>query len=275
MFRHLLKKAPSTKISVREIIELVPKIFNATFAHPQALAKTTPIKQKIGILGGTFDPIHTAHVRIAETVKKALGLDEVRFMPAYKPADKKPGTSALDRLKMVELAIEGNKDLKVETCEYKREETSLTVDTLKILRAQNPNASLSFIVGMDSLKSFHTWDGADEILSNSHLIVADRPKYELPKSGAAATFIHKYLKHGYSSIRDNPAGNIVLCPINPPSDTSSTEVRAQLAAGKNPEGMLHPKVYEYIRARGLYGTAKKPLEDSKSMDSVKPLMKTG
>ncbi len=143
--------------------------------------------ERIGILGGTFDPVHFGHLVLGETARVSLGLDKVIFIPARRPPHKKNRiiTDARLRYKMVRLAIEGNKHFCVSKIEIKKKGFSYSVETLIELKKTYPRADLYFIIGSDALCELKTWKRINEIFSLCSFAVAIRPdfkKHKLPKN---------------------------------------------------------------------------------------------
>ena len=135
---------------------------------------------RIGILGGTFDPIHLGHLLIAEESRITLGLERVLFVPAGRPwlKEGQPLTDAVHRVRMVELATASNPHFQVRRNEVERPGPSYTVDTLGELRAElDPDAELYFILGLDALESFHRWKEPERVLDLCRLVVVGRPGY--------------------------------------------------------------------------------------------------
>ncbi len=131
--------------------------------------------KKIGILGGTFDPIHSGHIAMAEYVLKKKMLDEVWLMPAGKPPWKKTKTKAEDRMKMIELAIEGKDNIRIEDIEYRQNRISYTSDTIYELKKKYVDGyDLYFLMGVDSANRMHLWENWEYIAQKVHLIVFSR-----------------------------------------------------------------------------------------------------
>ena len=134
----------------------------------------------LGILGGTFDPVHWGHVELAREVRAALGLSAVRFVPAGDPPHRAaPVATAAHRLEMVELAIEGFEGLEVDAREIARSGRSYTVLTLEDLRAEAPERPLALIVGADAFAGLPTWHRWTELFALAHLVVVARPGHML------------------------------------------------------------------------------------------------
>lgn len=210
------------------------------------------LQKPIGILGGTFDPIHFGHLRTALELHAALNLSEVRIIPCYQPVHRKsPVASPEQRLAMVKTAIEGESALRADSCEIDRKTPSFTIDTLKELRASQPNSPLCLIMGIDALLSFSSWHKWEEILTLAHLVVAHRPQYHLPQTGIVAELLKERLKQNPRDLHTHMAGNILLHPVTP-LDISSTDIRKQIASGRNPRYLLPDSVYNYIKEHGTY-----------------------
>ena len=142
---------------------------------------------RIGILGGTFNPIHVGHLVLAEEAREKLNLDKVIFVPAYIPPHKKEEALAEpnDRFKMVELALRGNSDFEVSSFEIDSKTTSYSVETLKAFKQKyGEEAKLFFITGADSLGEIYSWKEIDQIFKLSHFIVANRPGYDIANGPA-------------------------------------------------------------------------------------------
>ncbi len=187
---------------------------------------------RIGILGGTFNPIHLGHLVLAEEAEEKLNLDKVVFVPAYIPPHKKGEeiAEANDRLKMVELAIKGNPSFEVSTYEMGAKTTSYSVETLKEFKARyGEDTKLFFITGADSLGELFSWKELDEIFKLSQFIVANRPGYEIA----------------------NIPQQIEVVTITS-LEISSTQIRRKIKEGKSIRYLVPEPVREYILARGLY-----------------------
>lgn len=187
---------------------------------------------RIGILGGTFDPIHKGHLALAEAAVKQLKLDHLYFIPTYQhPLEQKDSAAlAHDRLKMIELAIQNKPEFKVSDCEIKRQGVSYTVDTLRLFREQFPKPNeLFFITGGDWGKKLDQWKEIDTIFKLAHFVVANRPGFNLqnlPKHVEVLNFV--------------------------PLDISSTEAREQIKKDILPKDVIPENVLTYIKQHRLY-----------------------
>lgn len=197
---------------------------------------------KVGILGGTFNPIHTGHLLMAEYVKEAAKLDVVMLLPngiSYMKA----GTNVLEgevRLKMIELCIEDNPNLITSDMEIKREGNTYTYETLLELRAKYPRTELYFIIGADSLFSMEKWVKPDVIFANCTILAVGRnqaPKEDLEEKKADL---------------ENRFGAKIRLLDFPEIEISSTQIRENIKAGKSFRYMVSEQVWNYIRENNLY-----------------------
>lgn len=206
----------------------------------------------IGILGGTFDPIHMGHLRMALELYEALDLAKVHIIPCYQPVHRKlPTATPKQRLAMVQCAVETEPALYADDREIKRRAPSFTIDSLFEMRHEMPNTPLCLLVGIDAFLSFTSWHRFTEILNQAHIIVAHRPQYQLPSAGIIADLVKERLQHEFSFIHENLAGGILLRPITS-LEISATDIRKQIAMGKNPRYLLPDSVYNYIKEHGIY-----------------------
>lgn len=187
---------------------------------------------RIGILGGTFNPIHIGHLILAEEAYFKLRLDKLIFVPAFMPPHKNDSDviDARHRLEMVRLAIEDNPAFEISTYEIDSKKKSYSIDTLRELRRiYGDDAQLCFITGSDSLKDLFSWKNINDIFKISKFIVANRPGYpikEVPKE----------------------ADTVVVTPI----EVSSEDIRKRLQEGKSIRYLVPEKVRKYIIGCGLY-----------------------
>lgn len=210
------------------------------------------LQQAIGILGGTFDPIHFGHLRTALELHQALDLAEVRLIPCYEPVHRKvPIATPEQRLAMVKCAIESEPALRVDNCEILRKGPSYMIDTLETLHKKFPNTPLCLIMGIDAFFGFTSWHRPDDILKLAHLIIVHRPRYNIPHTGVIAELLKKRLKNSPSALHECLAGNIILQPVTP-LEISATDIRKQIAMGRSPRYLLPDSVYKYIQRHGVY-----------------------
>lgn len=198
---------------------------------------------RVGLFGGTFDPVHRGHVALAEAALSAFMLDRVVLMPGYVTPFKqgRKVASAEDRLAMLQLAVAGHPKVEVSTLELERGGVSYTVDTLEALRALHPEDELWLLMGLDSLLSLGHWYRAHDIVRLATVATLLRPGAALPRGDFAG-----FSAEESAALREHIVDG--HCP-----EISSTDVRAKLRAsrtGEVPE--LAPEVLAYIRAKRLY-----------------------
>lgn len=207
-----------------------------------------PNDLRVGILGGTFDPIHCGHLAIAEEVQEALELDRILFVPAARPPHKVGDevAPAADRAAMVALAIAGNPAFSMSGIELERDGPSYTADTLGELAdeaaRQRVARSLYFIISAEALAGLRTWHQPERVLELARLAVVPRPGAPLPGAAALAAM----LPGGASSV------GRVECVETVPLAHSSSAVRARAAAGQSIRYLVPPAVESYIRDHRLY-----------------------
>jgi nicotinate-nucleotide adenylyltransferase len=207
-----------------------------------------PADLRVGILGGTFDPVHYGHLVIAEEVREALGLDRVLFVPAPRPPHKLDEEVApiADRVAMVELAVAANPSFAVSEIEMGRDGPSYTVDTLAELAGeaarQGVARELFFIISAEALADIREWHEPERLLELARLAVVPRPGSPLPEAARLAAM----LPGGAAAV-----GRIELVGTVPLANSSS-DVRARAASGRSIRYLVPPAVEAYIRDRRLY-----------------------
>ena len=197
---------------------------------------------KLGVMGGTFDPIHMGHLACAEQVREALNLDAVVFMPAGDPWMKSGRSLAdpEDRLAMVRMAVKDNPRFDASRLEIDRKGQTYTVDTLRALRNHYPeNVEVHFIMGADAVQQVHKWHQADQLSSLATMVAVTRPGYSLDEARA------EYARACGSELRVVP---VSVTPL----DVSSTDLREKAAAGASVRYLVPQVVADYMAARGLY-----------------------
>ncbi|MDP1574575.1 MAG: nicotinate-nucleotide adenylyltransferase [Coxiellaceae bacterium] len=206
----------------------------------------------VGLLGGTFDPIHEGHLSIAKQVYHALPLERVDFIPCFQPPHRnQPDTSANDRLAMVKLAIQDFPYFSANPIEIVSQKISYTIDTLKQLRKENPSQAFCFIIGSDAFSQFHKWHDCEKIVELVHLIVVSREHQQLPQSISLQKLLRDNETKNSNDLHALPAGKIYFQTITP-INISATAIRHAL---KNHEKKIPglPKAVEiYIQEFGLY-----------------------
>jgi len=196
----------------------------------------------LGLMGGTFDPVHFGHLIAAENSRSEFGLDRVIFIPAAHPPHKEQ-ESVLQtghRLQMVKLAISSNPYFEISTLEQERQGPSYTVDTVEYFRSRFPDIQIFFIMGMDSLLMFDTWQDYGRLAGLCRFIVVTRPGYVMDTSQPSLANLPQQLRE-----------NLSLLEI-PGMDISSSDIRRRVRMGLPIKYMLPSAVEGYIMEQGLY-----------------------
>lgn len=207
----------------------------------------TPLQ--VGVLGGSFDPVHAGHLHAARAAQRAFALDRVVFVPAAR-APHKPGgplASGLDRATMLELAIGRERGWLVSTLELERDGPSYTIDTLRALRGElglEEQDELHLILGGDNLAAFPQWRAFSEILQLAQPIVVVR-------AGDEREVLTALQERWGEQVAGRIERGLVREPI---VEVSASDLRATLARGEDPGSAVPPAVLEYIRSRGIYRT---------------------
>ncbi len=195
---------------------------------------------RLGIMGGTFDPVHVGHTQIARAALKEAGLDQVLFLPDGDPPHKTPFASGPDRLMMIRLAIGGEPAFAVSERELKRPGRTYSVDTLEELGRECPESILHYIIGSDTLYQFPTWKTAQRVAQLCRMIVVLRPGNLLEDVREEQRRLHA----GYGLI------STLLTEAGP--DISSSQVRMAIKTGQDIRPFVHPAVFNYILQKNLY-----------------------
>jgi nicotinate-nucleotide adenylyltransferase len=222
-------------------------------------------RTRIGLLGGSFDPVHVGHLALARSAVEALALDRMIVIPTgsswqkvANPADDAEGqTPASHRLAMTRIALQPLADSRAQGCDWavddlevRRSGPSYTIDTLQALRDRfGPDAALILVLGSDQVRNLATWHRWQELPDFAHIAATQRERIDLADLPPP---VERFLnERGCQALPDTPAGSIVLFQM-PPVAVSATGVRAQLARGDMPGELLPPGVPEYIRQHHLY-----------------------
>ena len=211
---------------------------------------------RIGLLGGTFNPIHLAHLRCAEEVCEAQGLDRVLLVPSATPPHKGAGNlaPAAHRLAMVRLAIAGNPRFRVSTLEIDRGGRSYSVDTLRALRTAMPAAQFTFIMGLDAFREIDTWREYTQLFELCDIVVTSRPPLRAPPGRRilpVAVRRHFWYLPEQVVLEHQKGTRVIFQPITA-LDISATAIRQRLATGSSIRYLVPDPVLRYIQRHGLY-----------------------
>jgi nicotinate-nucleotide adenylyltransferase len=206
-------------------------------------------------MGGTFDPVHLAHLRLAEEAADELGLERVRWIPSGSPGHRAaPGTPAHHRLEMVKRAVRDNPRFAVDDAEALGGDAQFTIDTLRRLRAElGAKIPLVLLIGADQLHKLDTWRDWRELFERAHFAIGARPGYPLAPESLPPAVAEAWRQRAgdAASLRAAPAGRIVTFPMTL-LGISASDIRRRLAAGASVRYLLPPEVLAYIRQQRLY-----------------------
>ncbi|MFP6662714.1 MAG: nicotinate (nicotinamide) nucleotide adenylyltransferase [Deltaproteobacteria bacterium] len=217
--------------------------------------------ERIGIYGGSFNPVHFGHLRCAEEVRERCGLASIRLVPARMPPHKDAAgiAPAEHRVAMLERAVENTPGLEVDPLELSREGPSYTIDTLRELRRRTPEATFALIVGLDTFREFHTWKDYEKIFEEADLIVTSRP----PDAVAEAENVVIYGRLPIAVTRAFCYDESVRCYTHHSGhrleflpvtglDISASAIRGALAQGRSARYLLPQKSLAYLEEHRLY-----------------------
>jgi nicotinate-nucleotide adenylyltransferase len=215
---------------------------------PELPGPPAPPRRRVGLYGGTFDPVHLAHLVLAESCREQLQLDEVRFMPAHAPPHKVGSlvTPSRQRREMLELAIAGHSQFRLELCELQRTGPSFTVDTLAELTAREPCVDWVLLMGADSLRDFPTWKQPERIASLAEIAVANRADQAMPDWSTALA--------RYSSIDPRRCRTVTM----PALGIAASDLRRRVAEGRSIRFLTPRPVELYIEQHRLYRPVDRP-----------------
>ena len=206
----------------------------------------------IGIFGGTFDPVHFGHLRPALEVQQALGLNQVRFIPAGQPPHREtPYASTPQRLSMLRTAIDDQPGFVVDERELRREGPSYMVDTLASLREEVGQTPLCLILGYDAFLGLPGWHQWNSLIELAHLVITHRPGWNHDELDDALQSLVKQCETGVGRLSEQAAGGLLFVPVTQ-FDISATIIREQIRAGQDIRYLLPDTVYRIIREQKLY-----------------------
>ncbi|MDD2364607.1 MAG: nicotinate-nucleotide adenylyltransferase [Desulfuromonadaceae bacterium] len=220
---------------------------------------------RTGLLGGSFNPIHNAHLRIAGEAQAECNLDRIIFIPAADPPHKPIAgeISFEQRSGMVKRAIAGRADFEISLIEAERSGKSYSIDTIRIFRELYPYDALFFIIGGDSFLEIGTWRCFGDIFSNCNLIVVERPGFLISDriNALPESVRERFHLDGKSGRLLHDSGHSVTFVTGSPMELSSTEIRQLAAAGADISKYVPPDVAEYISQQRIYTDAEKNSEN--------------
>ena len=207
----------------------------------------------IGVLGGTFDPVHYGHLRSALEIQQCLGLDEVRLVPSHVPPHRpQPSASPQQRVTMLNAAVSNYPVFKVDSREFDRDGPSYTLDTLKSFREDMAGTDICLLVGMDAFRGFTAWHRWREFPDYCHMVVMNRPGAALPEQGELADFIRLHRVMDAEKLKSQSSGLLLFQQVSQ-LEISASQIRKLLAAGQDAGFLLPERVLDIIKKEGLYG----------------------
>ncbi|MDR4479321.1 MAG: nicotinate-nucleotide adenylyltransferase [Nitrospira sp.] len=218
---------------------------------------------RLGLLGGSFNPIHRCHLSIAHAARQLLQLDRVLFIPTGDPPHKRPGSlaAAVHRYRMVQLAVQDIPGFAITDIELRRSGKSYSIDTVRAIQQEyGPDTTLSFIIGLDAFLDLPSWKEADTLLKICHFVVISRPSVAF-LAVASMPLLHdvsnKTLIALDAAAQERadvalPNGGTVTFLRVPPCDISASEIRNRVHEGRSLANLLPPLVESYILREGLY-----------------------
>jgi nicotinate-nucleotide adenylyltransferase len=212
---------------------------------------------RIALYGGTFDPFHNGHLRMAVEVKEAFGLPGIVLLPAHDPPHKpgRPVTDAAHRVAMLRAAVGGLPGFSVSDAEIRRGGPSYTLLTVREFRAANPGSEILFLMGADSFAEVGSWYRSPELLAECDFVVLPRPGFEGSSAVPAGLRVEREEPHCYSWEGASwrlPGGRRAFCPLLPALDIASSAIRERVRGGRCIRGLVPEPVERYIAANRLY-----------------------
>jgi nicotinate-nucleotide adenylyltransferase len=209
----------------------------------------------IGLLGGTFDPVHTAHLRLALEALEQLPLASIRWIPSGQPGHRgAPAAGVEDRLAMLRIATGDDPRFFLDYGDARGSAPTYTVNTLNRLRAElGGEVPLVLIIGADQMLALNTWHEWERLFELAHIAVAKRPRYEIRADALASRLALEYARRaaGVAELATAPAGRIATFDMTP-LDISASAIRDGIAAGRSPRYLLPDPVLDYIGSHRLY-----------------------
>ncbi|WP_456270066.1 nicotinate-nucleotide adenylyltransferase [Kushneria sp. AK178] len=211
-------------------------------------------KPRVAMFGGTFNPVHIAHLRAAVELRDALALDAVHMVPAHLPPHRSaPGVSSEDRLSMLKLALADTPGLMADDREIRRDGPSWSLDTLASLREQyGASARLVMVLGRDAFLKLHEWHEPEALFGYAHIVVIGRPESDEAHCQALEELIKNRRVASVDALMDTPCGRVLDYDRTTAMAISATGIRRTLAAGRSVRYLMPPDVEAFIDRHGLY-----------------------
>lgn len=210
-----------------------------------------PLAKPLGILGGTFDPVHNGHLAMALAVAEKLAVDDVRLMPNPQPPHRgQPVLAPETRIKALQLALQAEPRLSLEMSEWQalsadEERPAYSVDSLRRLRELYPRRPLVFVMGADAYAGIDSWYQVNDLPRLCHLVVVNRPGYSDAYQGLAADWLSQYAVTATNDINQCLAGSVRQLTV-PEVDISATDIRRLIDAGKTPKGLVPEAILKFL-----------------------------
>ena len=210
--------------------------------------------RRIGVFGGTFDPVHNGHLRTALEVAELLALDELRLVPSNMPPHREaPVATGAERLRMLQLAADANPGFLVDDLELVRGGASYTIETLRAVRAEaGPQARLCLLIGLDAFVRIDTWKEWRQLLDHAHIVVMQRPGAALGLTGEMAQWAQAHLAADPQDALGGAAHGSILRLGLTQLAVSATQIRELFATGRSPRYLLPDAVLDYARENRIY-----------------------
>lgn len=208
-------------------------------------------------MGGTFDPIHNGHLRTALEIQQWLGVSQLYLIPSKTPVHRDaPGCTSAQRLSMAQLAVQGENALGIDVREINSDKPSYTLNTLQELRGElGDETPICMVMGMDAYQTLPSWHEWQQFLALGHLIVVQRPGYQLAEDSVMGDLTRKHRADNPEELLSMPAGKVLIRELTP-LGISATQVRQTISSGLSPRYLIPDQVWQYIKENQLYGLTK-------------------
>ncbi|MCC5903716.1 MAG: nicotinate-nucleotide adenylyltransferase [Halomonas sp.] len=211
---------------------------------------------RVGMLGGTFDPVHLGHLRSAVEVREALGLDRLHMIPAPQPPLRQaPQVSPAQRFELLKLGIADTPGIIADDRELRRSGPSYSVETLAELRSEyGQDVPLTMVIGFDAFLKLTQWHKVGDIFALAHLVIIDRPGYQMPWPQPLKELVGNRGVDSVAALMQSPSGGVLTLTLPSMMSISATYVRARLKAGESVRYLLPEAVEKTILQQGFYQT---------------------